>query len=472
MANSSHKPEFIFDGNYEKFPSVLRAIENFLLSNGIKFKQIQPEHEISLAPIYYFMLMSNCPAKDVNYLNGWTVAGMCDQNDIDRPGPNNLYFREVLESFEEEVILNQTQSTVQNFFGRVLGLIIPFFKPDLPAVLSIDRTDPFCCIRFLQTVYAGYLEYVRMNSSKIVHKIIDKARSWTGGDAENFSEHLRGIQKLISELPASVSQTFDVSMIIDSVITSLRNDRNLHAVHSYIRSTRNSNPNQVTFDYIEREVKSILDDVKPEPVLQTNEDPIASMASESAFYNQQKKRSFQGNSGKLQTRSPISKKESRPQRIPTAVWELMSQDARNAWLADKRSKGPQGQSQRGSGGRCRGGPGGRSSQPQRHGTDAAEAEMAAAENVHCFNSEISREISELSDIGHESMEFPTAPEAPKAAVFFAEAETSTDEEPPQVESSPNGDSPKMESSPNGLTASDSFSWWPIWFIAFLLSSFT
>jgi hypothetical protein len=51
--------------------------------------------------------MSNCPAKDVDYVNGRNINIICIQDDIDCPDLNNAYYREVLEEFEDEVFNNQ-----------------------------------------------------------------------------------------------------------------------------------------------------------------------------------------------------------------------------------------------------------------------------------------------------------------------------------------------------------------------------
>ena len=74
--------------------------------------------------------MSNCPAKDVYYVNGWNMRQICDQNDIDRPDANNAYYREVLEEFEDEVFNNQEKKDVVQFLSTVFAQVIaPFFDP-------------------------------------------------------------------------------------------------------------------------------------------------------------------------------------------------------------------------------------------------------------------------------------------------------------------------------------------------------
>jgi hypothetical protein len=50
--------------------------------------------------------MSNCPDKTSDWEQGWTMKQICDQNNIDRPHPNNAHYREILEDFETEVLDN------------------------------------------------------------------------------------------------------------------------------------------------------------------------------------------------------------------------------------------------------------------------------------------------------------------------------------------------------------------------------
>ena len=119
--------------------------------------------------------MSNCPDKDVDYENGWTMEMICDQHDIDRPGPNNDHIRQELEDFESEVFDNHDKRDVVQFFSCVFAQVIsPFFRPDLPEMLNIDRTDPFFVVRFLQSIHNNYLNHVKLNNSDIVTKILDK----------------------------------------------------------------------------------------------------------------------------------------------------------------------------------------------------------------------------------------------------------------------------------------------------------
>jgi hypothetical protein len=145
----------------------------------------------------------------------------------------------------------------------------------------------------------------------------------------------------------------------------------------------------------------------------------------------------------------------------------MSQEARDQFLQEKREGQGQQRGGRGRGGRGRGG------RSQRRSADEAEAEMADAGGVECFNSEITRELSELSNLGRENMDIPTILEKPR--VLFADTAESKDtdqehDESPEVESSPVGDCPHMESSPTDSAPSSS--WSPIWLIAlvtFILS---
>jgi hypothetical protein len=272
-----------FDGDYDKFQDTWNHLEYVVSGTNIKFKKIQQNGEINCRGIFLLALMSNCPAKDVDYANGWNMRQICDQNDIDRPDANNAYYREVLEEFEDEVFNNQEKKDVVQFLSTVFAQVIaPFFNPQLPEMLSIDRTDPFFVIRFLQSVYTNYLNHVKLNNSGIVTGILDKSRAWKGGSAAEFKQHLGDIQAMMARLPPSLRSTCDQSLIINMIISNLKDDSNLDALHTVIRSKYNDCPASVTFAYIEREVTSILKDKCKSGGVVTEtsrEDPIASMAT-------------------------------------------------------------------------------------------------------------------------------------------------------------------------------------------------
>ena len=80
------------------------------------------------------------------------MKNILDQNDIDRPSPQNAYYRQLLENFETVAFDNQTQQDVEEFLGEVLRALMPFFSPSVPDLLNIDRIDPFCTIRLLQRI--------------------------------------------------------------------------------------------------------------------------------------------------------------------------------------------------------------------------------------------------------------------------------------------------------------------------------
>lgn len=108
-------PTYVWDGKYENFPQLEKTLENFLYNTSIKFKKISPDGEINLRAIFVWMKLSNCPAKDVDFTNGWSMARICDQNDIDRPKPNNARYRQILISFEEDVLDDKYQVDVEAF---------------------------------------------------------------------------------------------------------------------------------------------------------------------------------------------------------------------------------------------------------------------------------------------------------------------------------------------------------------------
>jgi hypothetical protein len=70
--------------------------------------------------------------------------------------------------------------------------------------------------------------------------------------------------------------------------------------------------------------------------------------------------------------------------------------------------------------------GGRAVQPQRRAADGEEADMAEAGGIECFNTEISKALFALSDIGCEGMKVPIILE--RQQVFFTNADESTDTE--------------------------------------------
>ena len=72
------------------------------------------------------MLMSNCPAPTVDFLNGWSMKQILDQNDIDRPHTLNGNYRRLLDNFETVVFDQQSQPDVEEFLGEVLGVLMTF----------------------------------------------------------------------------------------------------------------------------------------------------------------------------------------------------------------------------------------------------------------------------------------------------------------------------------------------------------
>ena len=152
MASSFHAQRFA--GDYDRFPETDRELENQLSGHNVKNKKLVQDGEINCRALYVIMLMSNCPDKTCDWETGWTMKQICDQNDIDRPHPNNAHYREILEDFETEVLDNQDKKNVQQFLSTVFKeVIVPLFDPKLPEMMKIDRTDPFFVFRFLQSVY-------------------------------------------------------------------------------------------------------------------------------------------------------------------------------------------------------------------------------------------------------------------------------------------------------------------------------
>ena len=294
MSNLSFKPEYVWDGKYENFSKLLKALENFCYTHGLKNKIIQPDgSNINLRGIYVLMLMSNCPPKDVDYENGWVMNDILTQNELDRPDSNNPHYRTVLDHFETVVFDNQDQAVVEEFLAEILGHLMVFFEPDIPEIATIDRTDPFCTIRFLQHIYTKYLEYVAAHSADITTNILDRARSWTGGGEDEFRKHIRQLQKLRVELPPQLSPTVTEKTLVDLVIASLRKDSNLESTHAILRFDY-SRGACFTLDKVESAVTSVLKDVTMDTKSATREEPVAA----TAFFSQQKKRNARVTRGK------------------------------------------------------------------------------------------------------------------------------------------------------------------------------
>ena len=126
MSNQGFNPEYVWDGKYENFPKLQKALENYCYTHGLEFKAIQPKGKINLRGIYVLMLMSNCPAPTVGFLKEWSMKDILDQNDIDRPDPRNVHYRLLLDNFETVVFDQQSQPDVEEFLGEVLGVLLPF----------------------------------------------------------------------------------------------------------------------------------------------------------------------------------------------------------------------------------------------------------------------------------------------------------------------------------------------------------
>ena len=344
MANSSQAPIKKFGGNYEvDFIPVMKKLEDRLAGTNVKHAALAP-HPINLHGIFIFGKMSTCPDKNVNWLNGWNVNAICNQHDIDRPGPDNAYYREILDSFETIVFDNNEKHHVIALLNEAQKIVLEYFEDDLPEVNEIDRMDPFCLIRFLQKVNNNYLSWVEKNSAKLTKTIWNEAQEWKGGNAEDFSRYIRNFRKMMTDLPPVIRTAFSERMIIDVIISGLSKHEDLKTIHTIIRTEHSKQPNLVTMQYIEEQVISVLNDLKSEvtPAPNVKEEVVASIAS---FFTQQKNRPVpRGKPPRkpAQSRSPISKKTT--QRISSTVWAKMSQEARDQFIQEKREN--QGQQRR------------------------------------------------------------------------------------------------------------------------------
>jgi hypothetical protein len=251
MAESFQKPDYVFDGNYANFPRTLKLLEHFFHTKQIKNKTIDPQGKVSLRGIYYFMLMSTCPNKhDIN----WHMRDICDQNDVDRAGIQTLQertrYRDILEQFETTVFDNQTEETTSQFLCEVLDLIRPYFAPDLVEIQEIEYAYIYALNQFLQKIYTNWLQYSRQNSSKASLSVIDYARNWDGRSAEEFSRHLRTIQRMRSELTSEVKLAINDHMIHDLIISSLKSHSDLSGIHTLLRAKLSENPQDVTISLL------------------------------------------------------------------------------------------------------------------------------------------------------------------------------------------------------------------------------
>ncbi len=129
-------------------------------------------------------------------------------------------------------------SAFEHWFAQVIA---PFFNPQLPQMLNIDHTDPFFVIRFLQSVYTHYLNHVKLNHYGIVTGILDKSRARKGESAAEFKQHLGDIQAMMARLPPSLCSTCNQNLIINMVISNMKDDPNLDALHT-VCSKYNDSP--------------------------------------------------------------------------------------------------------------------------------------------------------------------------------------------------------------------------------------
>ena len=81
MANSHQGPRF--DGDYDKFLETWRMLEIALSGHNVKNRKFLAVGDINCRAIFLWALMSTCPAKTIDWQNGWNMSEICDQNDID-----------------------------------------------------------------------------------------------------------------------------------------------------------------------------------------------------------------------------------------------------------------------------------------------------------------------------------------------------------------------------------------------------
>ena len=59
---------------------------------------------------------------------------------------------------------------------EALKIVLEYCTDDLSEVGEIDRTDPFCVLKFLQKVNHNYLNWVKKNSAKLTKTICNATR--------------------------------------------------------------------------------------------------------------------------------------------------------------------------------------------------------------------------------------------------------------------------------------------------------
>jgi hypothetical protein len=131
MLSTSNTLPIKFDGKHgENFPKVWKALANRLQGTNVKNEAIA-NYPISLHWVFIMGLMSNCPDKAVDFQNGWTMKEICNQNDIDRPDPNNAVYQEILEAFEDHLFDSSDKCHVIAFLNSALLIVLEYFEDDL-----------------------------------------------------------------------------------------------------------------------------------------------------------------------------------------------------------------------------------------------------------------------------------------------------------------------------------------------------
>jgi hypothetical protein len=82
---------------------------------------------------------------------------------------------------------------------------------------------------------------VKLNNSDVVTEILDQSRSWKGGSAVEYKQHLSSIQSMMAKLPPGLRNTCDRNLIINMVISNLKDDPRLNALQTVIHSKYNEN---------------------------------------------------------------------------------------------------------------------------------------------------------------------------------------------------------------------------------------
>ena len=445
------KPTMVYSGNIEDFAAFWSYFITCVGGRNIKDKSLKPEDggEINLWAFLIFGTLSNCPGKEVKN-EDWLIAEVMDKHDTDRPDEKlSDIMREALDDLENEIYVGKSTVQVLKFNRRVMSEIQPFFYGN-PEFKQIDPNDPYGVIRFLQQLHAKAWKYDNSRQSDHLTSVMDWSRSWKGGNNTQFIAHIAGLKDKIQALPARIKAMHHMSVTINSVIGSLAHDGRLKALHTFLRTQYDENPDKINLDYIVDKVTAELRDLDKGSEVPREEEPVASLVSCNFVKSNKRKFQPQESRSPKKGRSTIDVLKLNSPWFEPDMFNGMSSPIRNGFLENKRSNKLLKAEIR----RLRRAQGrGAKSQQQlvrsneKSCGSKAEADLAEARNgdpLSCLIAEVDDEIlntsSEMtSEDGAEStIEEPEEPKALFTSTAPAETTTAKEKAIPSTESSPTG----------------------------------